>query len=178
MKLNLVAALLLASMAIGPAASAHEELVGSTPAAGSSVQAGLIELDLEFSSELLDLGSGAELVVIDQEQNFVPASCMSVSGSHGYSTIDVDQPGEYQVSWRVVSGDGHPIEGSFSFTVVNSTGYVSEGIAEPCLIQVSEQDPMPVYSYWLLFGSLGLMAAGLFFYLRPRKQNPGKQAEK
>jgi methionine-rich copper-binding protein CopC len=177
MKLNLIGALLLASMTLGPGALAHEELVGSYPADGQSVEAGVIELDLEFTNELLDLGSGAELVVRDSEQNFVPATCLMISGTHGLSVVDIDQAGEYTVGWRVVSGDGHPIEGSFSFSVENTTGYVAKGISEPCLITATEQSELPQFSYWLLFGSLGLIAAGLFFYLRPRKQNSGEQAE-
>ena len=174
MKLNLIGALLLASMTLGQGALAHEELAGSYPADGQSVEAGFIELDLEFTSELLDLGSGAELVVRDGEQNFVPATCMVISGTHGFSTVDIDQPGEYTVGWRVVSGDGHPIEGSFGFTVQNTTGYVASGISEPCLVTETEQSALPQFSYWLLFGSLGLIAAGLFFYLRPRKKDSGE----
>jgi methionine-rich copper-binding protein CopC len=177
MKLNWIGAALLVALSLGPAAIAHEELVGSYPADGSVVEAGVIELDLEFSNELLDLGSGAELVVQDQSKSFVPATCLLVSGSHAYSTVDLDQPGEYQVGWRVVSADGHPIEGSFRFTVENSAGYEALGIQEPCLIaQAAEEEP-GVFSYWLLFGSLGLMATGLFFYLRPRKQPTGEQPE-
>lgn len=177
MKLNWIGAALLVALSLGPAANAHEELVGSTPSDGSVIEAGLIELDLEFSSELLDLGSGAELVVRDQSDAFVPATCLLVSGSHAYSTIDLDQPGEYRVGWRVVSADGHPIEGSFSFNVQNTTNYVAAGIQDPCLITQAAEDEPSVFSYWLLFGSLGLIAAGLFFYLRPRKQQPGEKAE-
>jgi hypothetical protein len=138
------------------------------------VEAGVIEIDLEFTSELLDLGSGAELVVRDDSQNFVPATCLVVAGTHGYATLDLDQPGEYTVGWRVVSGDGHPIEGSFNFLVENTSGYVAEGLTEPCLVAAAEGAEMPQFSYWLLFGSLGLIAAGLFFYLRPRKKDSGK----
>ena len=174
MKLNLIGALLLAAMAFGQPATAHEELIGSSPEAGETVEAGVIEIDLEFTNDLLDLGSGAELVVRDDAQNFVPASCLAVSGTHALSIVDIDQPGEYTVGWRVVSGDGHPIEGSFNFFVENSDGYVAKGIAEPCLIAQSEEVEMPQFSYWLLFGSLGLIAAGLFFYLRPRKKDSGE----
>ena len=79
MKLNLIGALLLAAMAFGQPAAAHEELIGSSPEAGETVEAGVIEIDLEFTNDLLDLGSGAELVISDDAQNFVPASCLAVS---------------------------------------------------------------------------------------------------
>ena len=46
--------------------------------------------------------------------------------------------GEYQVNWRAVSGDGHPITGTFSFTVNAPAGAeetpapaVSESAASP-----------------------------------------------
>jgi methionine-rich copper-binding protein CopC len=174
MKLNWIALGLLTSMFFGQPAVAHEQLVDQSPASGSEVQAGPVEIRLEFSNELLDLGSGAEIVVKGPDGEFEPATCVAIQGTTAKSQLDLDQAGNYQVAWRVVSGDGHPIEGSFTFELVNDVGYVASGIAEPCLISQSQTEEAPEFSYWLLFGSLGLMAAGLFFYLRPRKKNSGQ----
>ena len=173
MKLNWIALGLLVMLGLGPAASAHEQLIDQSPAAGSQVAAGPLEIRLDFSNELLDLGSGAEIVVKGPDGEFAAATCALISGNSATSELDLDQAGSYQVAWRVVSGDGHPIEGSFTFELVNDSGYQAVGIAQPCLISQSASEPAPQFSYWLLFGSLGLMAAGLFFYLRPRKQHPG-----
>src|SRR6185436_12844287 len=35
--------------------------------------------------------------------------------------VDPLGPGSYRVAWRVVSADGHPVDGSFGFTVVGDT---------------------------------------------------------
>jgi methionine-rich copper-binding protein CopC len=174
MKLNWIALGLLISMVIGPAANAHEQLIDQSPASGSQVQAGPVEIRLDFSNELLDLGSGAEIVVKGPDGEFAPATCVALERTTATSQLDLDLPGSYQVAWRVVSGDGHPIEGSFAFELVNDSGYVAQGVAEPCLISQNQTEPAPEFSYWLLFGSLGLMAAGLFFYLRPRKKDSGQ----
>jgi methionine-rich copper-binding protein CopC len=170
MKLNWIVASTLIAFLAGPAASAHEQLVDSSPKAGETVAAGVIDIELEFSNELLDLGSGAEIIVKDEAGDFVSATCAKIQGTFASATVDLDKAGEYQVGWRVVSGDGHPIEGSFSFLVENTSGYQAAGIQEPCLIAAQETTQAPGFSYWLLFGSLGLMAAGLFLYLRPRKK--------
>ena len=67
------------------------------------------------------------------------------------------------------ASDGHPIEGSYSFELLNTSAYVASANIEPCLIATSAPAPQEPANYWLLFGSLGLAAAGLFLYLRPRK---------
>ena len=170
MKLNLISLGLLVSLLTGPAALAHDQVIDQTPAPGSQVEAGLIEIRLDFSNELLDIGSGAEIIVTAPDGSFAPASCAALNGTLATSNTDLDQAGTYTVAWRVVSSDGHPIEGSYNFELQNSSGYVASGNIEPCLIATAEpssqQEPA---NYWLLFGSLGVAAAGLFFYLRPRK---------
>ncbi|MEY3966823.1 MAG: hypothetical protein RLZ96_349 [Actinomycetota bacterium] len=169
MKFNWIVAALLPTVLLGPTAVAHDELVGTSPAAGSVVEAGQLPIELEFSNELLDLGSGAEIVITDPSSKLVPSQCATIDGTFARTLIDVDLAGEYQVAWRAVSGDGHPIEGSFSFQVTNTSGYQASGVAEPCLISAAAEEPAQ-FNYWLLFGSLTLVAIGLFFYLRPRKK--------
>jgi methionine-rich copper-binding protein CopC len=172
MKLNWIAAGLLASMLIAPSALAHEQLIEQSPGEGQVVEAGPLPIELVFSNDLLDLGSGAEIVVTDPTGEIVTMPCATINGAVANTTVDVDVAGSYLVAWRVVSGDGHPIEGSFSFEVTNQTGYVAGEVLEPCMIASAsgEESTSPEFSYWLLFGSMGLVAGGLFLYLRPRKK--------
>jgi methionine-rich copper-binding protein CopC len=139
------------------------------PAPGSTVEAGQIDIKLDFSNELLDLGSGAEIIVTAPDGNPAPATCVELNGTLASAKTELDQAGTYTVAWRVVSSDGHPIEGSYTFELLNSSGYVASGNITPCLIATSGEAQEDSTNYWLLFGSLGLAAVGLFFYLRPRK---------
>ncbi|MEY3560865.1 MAG: hypothetical protein RL068_17 [Actinomycetota bacterium] len=172
MKLNWIAASLLTFMFISPATFAHEQLVEQSPGEGQVVEAGPIPIELIFTNDLLDLGSGAEIVVTDPDGDILTMPCATINGAVANTLIDVDAVGTYLVAWRVVSGDGHPIEGSFSFEVTNQTGYVAGEVLEPCMIASpsGEDGTSPQFSYWLLFGSMGLVAGGLFLYLRPRKK--------
>lgn len=169
MKLNLIGLGLLVSLLVGPSATAHDDVIDQFPAPGSQVEAGLVEIKLDFSNELLDLGSGAEIIVTGPDGNPATATCADLSGTLATAQTDLDQAGNYTVAWRVVSSDGHPIEGSYSFELLNTSAYIASANIEPCLIATSVPAPQEPANYWLLFGSLGLAAAGLFLYLRPRK---------
>jgi len=173
MKLNLIGLGLLVSLLVGPSATAHDDVIDQVPAPGSQVEAGLVEIKLEFSNELLDIGSGAEIVVTAPDGSLAPATCAALNGTLASAQTDLDQAGTYTVAWRVVSSDGHPIEGSYNFELLNSSGYVASANIEPCLIATSAPAEEEPANYWLLFGSLGLTAAGLFLFLRPRKPRPG-----
>jgi len=169
MKLNLIGLGLLVSLLVGSSAIAHDDVIDQVPAPGSQVEAGLVEIKLDFSNELLDLGSGAEIIVTGPDGNPATATCADLSGTLATAQTDLDQAGNYTVAWRVVSSDGHPIEGSYSFELLNTSAYIASANIEPCLIATSTPAPQEPANYWLLFGSLGLAAAGLFLYLRPRK---------
>jgi methionine-rich copper-binding protein CopC len=169
MKLNLISLGLLVSLLSGPAALAHDQVIDQSPAPGSTVEAGQIDIRLDFSNELLNIGSGAEIVVTAPDGSFAPATCAELNGTLATAKTELDQAGTYTVAWRVVSSDGHPIEGSYTFELLNGSGYVASGNIEPCLIATNGAVEEESANYWLLFGSLGLAAAGLFFYLWPRK---------
>ena len=173
MKLNLIALGLLVSLLVGPGATAHDDVIDQIPAPGSQVDAGLVDIKLDFSNELLDLGSGAEILVTGPDGSPAAATCAALNGTLASAQTDLDQAGTYNVAWRVVSSDGHPIEGSYNFELLNTSGYVASANIEPCLIATSAPAPQEPANYWLLFGSLGLAAAGLFLFLRPRKPRPG-----
>ncbi len=172
--IRVLLALLL--VAVPLPANAHDQLVDQTPKPNAVVEAGRVLISLDFNNELLNLsGSGAEILVTGPDGNLVNKGCGLVEGKNARLEIELDQPGEYEVAWRVVSSDGHPISESFIFTLVNGTGFVADPnfefveCEEPVLIATNEQAQDP-FGYWLLWGSLGLVAVGLFFYLRPNRK--------
>lgn len=178
MKLRWVAILTSALALISAPAFAHDELVDQSPRTNEVVEAGVITIELTFSGNLIALGdgSGSEIVILNSAGQPVNNGCAAVEGNLATAKADIDQPGVYQVGWRAVSSDGHPISDSFRFEVINTTGYV----ADPDYVFTTCANPYnpetteiafenPEFIYWILFGSLGVVALGLFALLRPKK---------
>lgn len=117
------AAALMAALALvaAPSASAHDALIGSTPKDGATVSSALDSVELDFSGALKPIGNQVSLSDAEGAKHDAETS---VSGN----TLTVDfgtalPTGQYTLIWRVVSSDGHPIEGTtanqeaLSFTV-------------------------------------------------------------
>ena len=104
-------------LALGtPTARAHDELVGSTPEDGASMATGPAEIGLEFSSSVLELGT--EIAVTGPGGSSLDGGALVVDGSAVTMPLPADlAAGAYTVDWRATSSDGHPISGSFRFTV-------------------------------------------------------------
>lgn len=101
-------------MAAGPA-SAHTALVATAPADGTDLTEPPAHVTLEFSG---DLNAGLSQVVVTG-----PDGDLRQDGEPTVDGATVTQPlrpletsGVYEVAWRVVAGDGHPISGTFQFT--------------------------------------------------------------
>ena len=163
-------------------ASSHEQLVDQEPKSGQVLEAGIAEVRLSFSDDLisLDNSAGSEIVILDSNQNPVNNGCAVIDARTAIARADIDTPGTYQVGWRVVSGDGHPISGSFSFVVENNSGYIADpdylftecaNPYDPESLVVESQTPE--YVYWLLWASLPLAAVGLFLLLRSKNKSSG-----
>jgi methionine-rich copper-binding protein CopC len=121
------------NLAPASVAFAHSDLQSTSPLAGETVEAGRIDVTLKFNEEILTgEGSGAVISVIGPvEADPVEHSdgCVdAIRGSLVIEGVSLDQPGTYEVNWRVVSADGHPIEGVYEFKVVNTTGYEAAGV--------------------------------------------------
>ncbi|QOD43154.1 copper resistance CopC family protein [Clavibacter zhangzhiyongii] len=131
------AAALVVGGALIPAgpASAHDRLVGSTPAADATVTAEPGTVALDFSAELLALDAQASgfaiQVVNSSDGSFHQDGCVTVDGSTATSRVALGTAGTYQVTWRAVSGDSHPIDGTYSFT------YAPEGdtVGTPAVLE-------------------------------------------
>ena len=106
-------------------ASAHSDELITSPEANSTVDAGRIPITLTFAEELLvgDESISHEVVITGEDGAIVPALCASAEGFDLSTAAAIDQPGEYTVTWRTVSADGHPTSGDFKFNVVNNNDY-------------------------------------------------------
>jgi copper resistance protein C len=111
------AALLLASLfATAPAAQAHDELIGSDPADGQVLDETPEEITLTFSADITEVGNAIR--VTDSQGETVSTGDVQVDGTEAVQRIEGGAEDEtYRVVWRIVSSDGHPIEGSYGFSV-------------------------------------------------------------
>lgn len=98
----------------GGVAVAHDELLSSDPADGSTVEAPE-ELVLTFSGEIAQVG--AQLQMTGGAGGEVADGDPEVRGTDLVQPLTDVGPGDYEVVWRVTSSDGHPISGTFGFTV-------------------------------------------------------------
>ena len=106
-----------AGAALAPAASAHSELVSSDPVDGAVLDAPPTAVSFTFSEDLLP-----DFVRLITTSPSGETSDLIVSSVQG-PTVTADWPlgapgGEWTVSYRVVSQDGHPIEGGITFGYV------------------------------------------------------------
>lgn len=119
-------------------AQAHDRLVGSDPADGAVLDAVPEAIVLTYSAEPIDLSQEVHVTTPDGE--VLTDLEVAVEGT----TVTAALPdglggGEYAVAWRVVSSDGHPIEGAFAFTV--DAPPAPEPTAEPEPTDEPEPEP-------------------------------------
>ncbi|QOC26560.1 copper resistance protein CopC [Microbacterium hominis] len=97
-------------------AAAHDELLGSTPASGEALTDAPAEVTLTFSADVLTIG--AAVIVADGADRDWVADAPVVRDGTVTVSLDPQLPtGGYEIRWRVVSQDGHPISGIIPFTV-------------------------------------------------------------
>ncbi len=119
--------------AVSPA-SAHNVLVSTSPSDGATVDAGVVSIELTFEEAVMKTtdGAGTEISVMGPAEatpTEMTDGCVDeFNGSVIRDSVDIDLPGTYNVTWRTVSDDGHPIEGTFAFSVVNNNSYVASPV--------------------------------------------------
>jgi methionine-rich copper-binding protein CopC len=113
--LSAVAAIVLALLAPVSAASAHDVLTGTNPGNGQRVEVLPDAIELTFSS--MPLAIGTTVNIEDAGGKDWAAGEVKIVDNVVSQPVSPGTPaGEYTVNWRVVSSDGHPIEGAFGFT--------------------------------------------------------------
>ena len=100
-------------------ASAHNVVVGTSPASGSTVTEPPESVDVTFDDVVLDLsaeGSSTVITVTDADGTDHATGCPTMQDRTVSVPVALGEGGEYTVDWRIVSADGHPTSGEFSFT--------------------------------------------------------------
>ncbi|MCA0331200.1 MAG: copper resistance protein CopC [Actinobacteria bacterium] len=100
-------------------ASAHDEILSTSPKDGASLEAPPAEIVLTFGEEVEDIG--AAVVVTDSAGQKLATGKPVVKGvTVTQAVAPATAAGKVKVAWRVVSSDGHPVSGTFSFTVTTA----------------------------------------------------------
>lgn len=107
---------LLVSFVLGSTpAYAHAALVSADPADGTRLDAVPKSVTLEFSE---DIATPAYVVITAPDGSRVKTGTIDALDKTVTATVAaVDMKGTYVMSYRVVSFDGHPVEGSTTFDV-------------------------------------------------------------
>ena len=109
----LAAGVLMTVTAAG--AQAHTSLVSSTPAEGQVVTSPLANITLTFDEDLLP--SADTISLNDGQGNVVTSQQVQPSGAEISIPWPSDLPsGPYEIAYRVVASDGHPLIGAVQFT--------------------------------------------------------------
>lgn len=116
--LLVAAAVALAALVVPAApAFAHDELVSTDPSADAVLDALPGQITLTFSADILDAEGSTVVQVTDASGASLTDGAPTVSGIDATQALAGPASGAVTVVWRVVSSDGHPIDGTFSFTV-------------------------------------------------------------
>jgi methionine-rich copper-binding protein CopC len=114
-----VALAVLATLAVAEPASAHNQIVSSTPSPGQT----LTELPSEFrivtNEALLDIGGqgrGFALEVRDAAGRFYETGCVTITDATMSTPAALGAPGAYTVIYQLVSADGHTVSGEIPFS--------------------------------------------------------------
>jgi copper resistance protein C len=122
-------------------ALAHDKLVSTSPKDGAALEAAPNEVVLTYNEAVQT--SFANVVVAGPGGTNIAEGKPQVVGNKVTQPLKSEAPnGTYTVSWRVVSSDGHPINGTFTYSIklvvptptkseTPTTGPTTEPAAEP-----------------------------------------------
>lgn len=111
-------------------AVAHTALVSSRPAADEQVLEPPLMIELTFNEDVNP--QFATVAVLGPGDAMVDVGTVSVRGRLVSAPIEpVNAAGPYQVSYRVVSNDGHPVTGQFRYQLSRQSSSASEAAPTP-----------------------------------------------
>lgn len=129
-------------------ASAHAELLSTSPTSGAVLTAAPTQIVLTFSEHIDPVPDSIRLVAGDG----TAVSIGTMSQAQGNTTISASVPalakGTYVVAWRAVSADSHPVAGAFTFSVG------APSTTDPNLVNslINSNEPGRPAEVWLAVG--------------------------
>ena len=176
-------ALLLFSVSDTYASYAHSSMVEQFPKGNATISELPSEVKLTFDEELLDLGSGNSVTVRNPEGKEISIGTTTLLGSNISRELTAStMAGKYSVSYRVVSADGHVVEGTYQFILKSKSESKSPipaavpSESDTALPQVITTDHVNHSEGFFLhhrdhiiLGTLALLVIGIWAYASRRK---------
>jgi copper resistance protein C len=156
---------------------AHNELIGSDPAEGSTVSSAITTVTLTFAQPIP--AQDTTVAVIGSDGVSYSTGALQVEGNKALQDVRPLPSGAIRVQWRTISLDGDPVSGEFGFT----NAYVAPTPTEPAPttpgITASAVTASPAAAGGEIDGRAGLLVAvavlvviaaggGLVFWRRRR----------
>jgi copper transport protein len=151
------AAALSAAAAAAPAAWGHARLISATPGDGAVLASPPRKVTIRFDDTVRVLGGTT--VVANSDKRSVSDGKPRASGRMLTIPLRKLRDGDYTVRWRVLSDDGHTVEGVFAFAVGAGREPPSTALSAG-----SSHLTREVVSRWFFFAGL-LVAVGVALFL-------------
>ncbi|MFF5225471.1 copper resistance protein CopC [Dactylosporangium sp. NPDC000521] len=161
---------------------AHTTLTRSDPAAGATVSAPVAAVTLTFTEMVKQQASTIEVTGADGV-SYSEGTPKSVNKTLTQAVRPLP-PGQVTVVWRTAAGDGHPLEGRFTFTnaapaptsaapspspsAAPSSAPPSPAAAQPAA-KDEDEDGGSAGLLWAALGAAAVVAAGIAIWQRRRR---------
>ncbi|MFD4672856.1 copper resistance CopC family protein [Lentzea sp. NPDC058450] len=154
-----------AVLATAAPAAAHNALIGSDPKDKTSLEVGPTTVTLTFDQDVQGGQGINEITVTDASGGHY-----EVDGDPTIKDTAVTQKvnalgkaGEYKIGYRILSADGHPVNGELTFTLTkDGTGTATAAVSSEA--PSDSGGGLPIW-VWIV-GAVVLLGGGVFFALR------------
>jgi len=157
------------------AAQAHNILVTTSPANGSSPAVVPSQVTLTFNQPALAVGTF--LIVTGPAGQVQTGAAILVDNNVSEHLQPGSPAGQYTVAWRVTSADGHPVSGRFSFTALSaSPGHKVTASPAARTVTATGTRRQTTTQWWIMVvgGVALLLLAGLIVRREPRATPPNE----
>jgi hypothetical protein len=158
-------------------AFAHAEFESSDPADGASLATGPSTISVTFSDTMQQGFNELTVIGPDGTTHYENGEVLADGDTVSVGVNPLGPAGRYQIGYRVLSDDGHPVSGSVAFTLtapgpaaaqLASSAAAAPAPADAAPAPVAQQDTgsggSPVWP-WIV-GAVVLVAAGVFVAMR------------
>lgn len=151
-------------------------IVDIEPASGAVITEKSFEAKLTFNNPLLDLTgeTNAELATKLEGATEWVSHEVVITDRELTATINLDESGNYDLRWKVISSDGHPITGESTFTL-ELDPIAEQPTPEPILIApnptaepAGQDDSLSGFYIGLAMVALGAIFAPIGLLMRRR----------
>jgi len=170
----LLSAVVALAVAIAPA-HAHSDLRSSDPADGAVLTGPPAQVSFTFNEDLLDQGNAITVTELATDTRLAVGPVQVDASTVSVAWPEASPAGDYRAAYRVVSADGHPIDGTITFTVSEPAGSAAasaaggQASAQPSAVGADptldpaaeplEQASTSAAMWALIFGVLALIGA-------------------